>query len=752
MVAFVSPRTGDDDIYLLDPLTGQIANLTAHSFANSFANSQDKAQDRPAEDRDPAWSPDGTRLAFASHRDGNWELYLWSAADGYVTRLTTDPAYDGAPAWSPDGTRLAFESYRDGNLEIYLLDLATGSAPVRLTENKAGDYAPAWSPDGRYVAFTSWRDGDKEVYLADLEACTEQSECGGAVRNLTNYPAADDEAPAWSPDGKAIAFVSWRDGNAELYTMRPDGSGQERVTANDLYDGAPAWFPDGQHLVYTGYQEGEPFEVYDPYRPGTYHLFAIPADGSPHDRRVALFEGAFPADATDPCVTCSLSWGELTRHLPTLPPTSTPTPTLATGELYPLVPMEDIAVADPRLNAAVVGSYRAWREEVYEKTGWDYLGQLSDAFRIPGYISRKHYGYLTWHKTGRAVDLRLELLDEEGRDQLLAVREDIGERTYWRLFIRCRAQDGSQGRPLTQRSWVFWFVLDKEKEPEAYEAGGRPTSIPSGYYEDFTAIARRHGWNRITAFEEEDYDWRWDSIGLEYWHYQNTAGLTWYQAMQQIYPEETLQRFLNWELCLKERGQTEDVLQAKGVPAPPDAHIPGLSGQPQSLPLDCEARSAVDWAAYFGVQIDELAFFHRLPQSDNPDKGFVGQGQGLWGQIPPNSYGVHAEPVAALLRTYGLDAQAVRDLPLDALRWEIASGRPVIVWVVGQVKAGTPMPYTASDGDSTIVAPGEHTVMVIGYNERVVEVLDGARVYPRRWRDFERSWAVLGNMAIIKRP
>jgi len=739
VVAFVSPRTGDDDIYLLDPLTGQIANLTAH----------------PAEDRDPAWSPDGARLAFASHRDGNWELHLWSAADGSVTRLTTDPAYDGAPAWSPDGSRLAFESYRSGNLEIYLLDSSDDRAPVRLTNSKAGDYAPAWSPDGRFVAFTSWRDGDKEIYLADLE--------GGTVRNLTNHPAADDEAPAWSPDGTVIAFSSWRDGDAELYTMRPDGRRQQRVTANDVYDGGPAWFPDGQSIVYTGYQEGEPFEVYDPYRPGTFGLFAVPVDGGPHSRRTDLFEQAFPADATAPSVAYSLPWAELTRHLPSPPPTPTPNPTPLPDELYSLVSLEDILVADPRLNAAVIESYQAWREAVRKKTGWDYLGQLSDVLRAPGYVSRKHYGYLTWHKTGRAVDLRFELPDpdDEGCDQLLIVREDVGQRTYWRLFIRCQAQDGSQGRPLTDPSWVFWFLLDEEKEPEAYEAGGRPTSIPSGYYEDFAAIARRHGWHGIPAFEEEDYDWRWDSLGREFWHYQQPDGLTWYQAMQQIYPEEILQELFNWELCL-ERGQTEAVLRAKGVPTPTptptatamltvpsEANITGISGRPQALPLDCESRSAVDWAAYFGVKISELEFFHRLPQSDNPDKGFVGDVYGSWGQIPPQPYGVHAEPIAALLRTYGLDAEAVRNFSLDALRREIAAGRPVITWVTGQVAWGTPLPYTSSDGNSTIVARYQHTVMVIGYNRYEARVLDGARVYTRSWSDFERSWGVLGNMAVI---
>jgi len=748
VVAFVSPLTGDDDVYLLDPLTGQTANLTAH----------------PAEDRDPAWSPDGTRLAFASHRDGNWELYLWSAADGSITRLTTDPAYDGAPAWSPDGTHLAFESYRDGNLEIYLLDLAAETAPVRLTKNQAGDYAPAWSPDGRYVAFTSWRDGDKEIYSVDLE--------DGAVRNLTNHPAADDEAPAWSPDGTAIAFTSWRDGNAEIYVMESletlGVSKTPRVwalTHNDMYDGAPAWSPDGQHVIYTGYQEGEPFEVYDPYRPGTFGLFAISLDGGDPRRGTDLLKRSFPADATNPTVAHSLPWAELTRHLPSPLPTPTPTPTLPPDELYPLVALEDVTVADPRLSAAVIESYRAWREEVREKTGWDYLGQLSDVLRDPGYVSRKPYGYLTWHKAGRAVDLRFELTDPDdgGRDQLLIARQDVGQRTYWRLFIRCRVQDGSQGRPLTDRPWVFWFVLDEEKEPEAYQAGGRPTSIPAGYYEDFTAIAQRHGWQRIPAFEEEDYDWRWDSLGREFWHYQHADGLTWYQAMQQVYPEETLQQLFNWPLCV-ERGQTEAVLRGKGVPTPTptptgtptptvpsEANVAGISGRFQALPLDCESRSAVDWAAYFGVEIDELEFSYGLPRSDNPDKGFVGDVHGSWGQIPPQPYGVHAEPIAALLRTYGLDAQAVRNLSLDALRREIAAGQPVIVWVTGQVAWGTPVPYTASDGSRTIVARYEHTVMVIGYDKHEVKVLDGAQVYTRQWGDFERSWGVLGNMAVVMR-
>jgi hypothetical protein len=119
------------------------------------------------------------------------------------------------------------------------------------------------------------------------------------------------------------------------------------------------------------------------------------------------------------------------------------------------------------------------------------------------------------------------------------------------------------------------------------------------------------------------------------------------------------------------------------VSLPPSARIWDISGQDQSLPLDCESRSAVDWAAYFGRPIGEIAFFNSLPPSDDPDSGFVGNVMGDWGQIPPDDYGVHAFPVAGVLRTYDLSAFAYRSLSWDELRAEVAAGRPVIVWIVG---------------------------------------------------------------------
>jgi uncharacterized protein YvpB len=195
----------------------------------------------------------------------------------------------------------------------------------------------------------------------------------------------------------------------------------------------------------------------------------------------------------------------------------------------------------------------------------------------------------------------------------------------------------------------------------------------------------------------------------------------------------------------------EAVSFAASAPALPDeARIVGIGGRRQSLPLSCESRSAADWAAYFGVEIDELEFLSRLPASDNPDFGFVGDVRGTWGQTPPQPYGVHAGPVATLLRQHGLNAYARRGLAWDDVRAQIAAGRPVIAWVVGHVERGTPIGYTASNGLTTTVARFEHTVIVIGYTADHVTVLDGARIYSRPLDLFLESWAVLGNMAIIR--
>jgi uncharacterized protein YvpB len=187
---------------------------------------------------------------------------------------------------------------------------------------------------------------------------------------------------------------------------------------------------------------------------------------------------------------------------------------------------------------------------------------------------------------------------------------------------------------------------------------------------------------------------------------------------------------------------------AAGGDWPESARVEGYVGRKQSLPLSCESRSAADLAAFFGVEVDELEFLAALPKSDNPDRGFVGDVYGEWGQVPPNAYGVHASPVARLLQRYGLNARAHLHMQWETLQAEIAAGRPVVVWVTGHVAPGEPIVYTAADGHRTVVARFEHTVTVIGYGPEGVLIADGNQVYRRSLERFMDAWTTLRSMAV----
>ncbi len=210
--------------------------------------------------------------------------------------------------------------------------------------------------------------------------------------------------------------------------------------------------------------------------------------------------------------------------------------------------------------------------------------------------------------------------------------------------------------------------------------------------------------------------------------------------------------------CL--HGRIGDVLPTPApTPAPtqlPDsAYVAGMSGKGQALPLDCESRSAVDWARHFGVYIDELSFFNALPTSNDPDEGFVGSVYGGWGNIPPNAYGVHAGPVAALLRTYGLNAEGRAGWTFDELRAQIAAGNPVEVWIAGHVDAGGPEFFPVPPPDVPLsthistVARFEHTVIAYGYTPTTVRILDGGSSYDVSIDRFLDSWSTLRNMAVM---
>jgi WD40 repeat protein len=171
------------------------------------------------------------KIAFASDRDGNFEIYTMDADGGGQTRLTETPGEDYSPTWSPDGTRLAFVSTRDGNAEIYVMNL-DGTGQTRLTNNTASDLGPKWAPNGS-IAFVTNRDGNDEIYVMNSD--------GGNQTNLTRHQA-DDSSFSFSPNGAMIAFASTReDSQFDIYTMNVDGTGINRLTTTAGDDISPTF-------------------------------------------------------------------------------------------------------------------------------------------------------------------------------------------------------------------------------------------------------------------------------------------------------------------------------------------------------------------------------------------------------------------------------------------------------------------------------------------------------------------------------
>jgi len=186
------------------------------------------------------------RLAYVgAFETENAEIYTVRSDGMGAVRLTNNLAEDTDPAWSPDGTRIAFTSRRDGWHAIYVMN-EDGSNVTRLTPLTWASFHPVWSPDGTRIAFVSVRD----VVAADVYVMNAD---GTGERRLTDHRAVDTD-PAWSPDGARIAFSSERDGNAEIYIMNADGSGVTRLTRDDAPDGRPAWSPDGTRLAFASTQ------------------------------------------------------------------------------------------------------------------------------------------------------------------------------------------------------------------------------------------------------------------------------------------------------------------------------------------------------------------------------------------------------------------------------------------------------------------------------------------------------------------
>ncbi|MFP5352652.1 MAG: hypothetical protein ACLGIB_08830 [Actinomycetota bacterium] len=204
----------------------------------------------------PDVSPDGTKLVYADMDLSNTGLpdpyasaiRILDLRTGARSRLTGYGTWNSGPAWSPDGTKIAFESSRDGDAEIYVM-APDGTGLVQVTRNEVNDFSPVWSPDGTRIAFqTTFPNvdgGDDGSAIAMVDVG------GGEITVLTDGSRFDGQ-PVWSPDGSLILFssspTSPEGGRSHLWVMGPDGS--EQTVIADEGDFA-AWSPDGTKVVFA---------------------------------------------------------------------------------------------------------------------------------------------------------------------------------------------------------------------------------------------------------------------------------------------------------------------------------------------------------------------------------------------------------------------------------------------------------------------------------------------------------------------
>lgn len=466
----------------------------------------------PWDDIAPAASPDGTSIAFASNRNGFWDLYLMDLSSGEAAQLTDTPEYEGAPTWSPDGTFLAYEAYRGDNLDI-VIGPATNPLQdaVLLTDSPSSDHSPAWAPGGRQIAFIS----DGEVILADLDKTEEER-----FSNLSNTETAVESHPVWSPDGTQLAWASSSQsvGRSGIYVW----DATRIAPAVWLGDGDyPAWDSAGGQIITTFNTPNETFIT-------TYSL----------DGRILQPLASFPAPLR------GLVWANMVfpESLPSAfqgAAQVTPAPLWAASAdpvsegapaRYSLVALEEVQAPYPQLHDRADEAFNALRQRVIEEAGWDALASLENAFvPITTYLDPGFEE--SWLYTGRAFAIN-SLMTNAG--WMVAVREDFGAQTYWRLYIRAQLQDGSLGEPLRIPPWDLSARYNLD--PKVYEQGGKYSATPAGYWVDITSLARQYGWERVPALP----NWRTFYRGARFTEFALTEGLDFYTAMLQLYPPDIL--------------------------------------------------------------------------------------------------------------------------------------------------------------------------------------------------------------------
>jgi Tol biopolymer transport system component len=224
-VAFHTNYDGDYEICVENADGTHVRRLTRNSSIDAF----------------PTWSPDGSQIAFESNRDGDFDIYVMNADGSDQMNLTNDlPGQEEDPHWSPDGQRIAFTANMYGSWDVWELQLDSGRY-YPLLQTSADEWFDSWSPDGKKFLVESDVGHDSDIYVLDTPRL-------GFQWSIPDPVVLDDDGAAqgfarWSPDGQQIAFAGNRDGDWEIYVMHADGSGVHQVTHNKVDDILSDWQP-----------------------------------------------------------------------------------------------------------------------------------------------------------------------------------------------------------------------------------------------------------------------------------------------------------------------------------------------------------------------------------------------------------------------------------------------------------------------------------------------------------------------------